>query len=113
MGQTSSTNNRIFSITDSTKNLRKGETLRVDFFAKSETNSKISFVTGVRLNNVLICPEETPLREGETRCGRVEMNGEAVGGRWNGTLSFYPQFSGNRVKVDIELDETAWALGVS
>jgi hypothetical protein len=66
----------------------------------------------VKVNDVLICPKETPPREGEGECAKVEMNGEALGGRWNGTLTLYPQFAGNRVKVDIELDEQAWALGV-
>lgn len=67
----------------------------------------------MKLNNVLICPEETPPREGETRCVKVEMNGDGAGGRWDGVLTVYPQFARNGIQIDIELDEPAWALGVS
>lgn len=84
----------------------------MEFFAKSSENSKISFVTAMKLNNVLICPEEQPPKAGETRCVKVETNGDGVGGRWDGVLTIYPQFSRNGIRVEIELDEPVWALGV-
>jgi hypothetical protein len=112
-GQTTSTNNRVFNIKDESKNLKRGEKLKVEFFVKSAGTSKIPFVTAVKLNKALICPEEQPPKEGEVRCAKVEMSDDGVGGRWDGVLTVYPQRARNGIRVDIELDEPAWALGVS
>lgn len=71
-------------------------------------------MTRVKFNNQRICPEDEPEDENfDPRCVKFEMKTDGIGGRWDGVLTVYPQVPRNGIRVDIELDEPAWALGVS
>lgn len=66
------------------------------------------------LNGVQVCHEgDFAIRDpGETSCAKFEMSGNGTGGRWDGVLTVYPQYSSNEIRVDIEFDEPVWALVV-
>lgn len=108
----SSLNNRVFIIADQNKKLKRGERLKIDFFAKSPEAVKIPLVSSIKFNNGQICPEDEPFN-GEARCAKFEKSGNDTGGRWDGVLTVYPQSPRSGIRVDIELDQPAWALGVS
>lgn len=72
-------------------------------------------VTGIKLNNAQICPETEPDDDRPffaDSCVKFEMIGNGTGGRWDGVLTVYPRHPRNGIRVDIELDQPAWALGV-
>jgi hypothetical protein len=96
--------------------------LQIDFFVKSEENFKIPSITSLKLNNVQVCPENnveqkqfdsTLVNQGDEICAKFIMNSNGTGGRWDGTLTVFPQFPGNELRVDILFDEPAWALAVN
>lgn len=92
--------------------MKRGEQLRIGFYAKSSNAFKIPSVTGLSFNGAQICPDREPM-DVDTSCAKLEMTGNVTGGRWDGVLTVYPKFRNNGIRVDIELDEPAWALGVS
>lgn len=75
-------------------------------------------VIEIKLNNAQICPEVAPgdnaFRHfnGNAKCAKFEMTGDGVGGRYDGVLTIYPQQPRNGIRVDVELDQPAWAFGV-
>lgn len=99
---------------DQNINLKRGEELRIEIFVKSSNQFQFQAIKSLSLNGVQVCSEdEVAIREpGETSCAKLEMIGNGTGGRWDGVLTVYPQFLSNGIRVDIELDESAWALGV-
>lgn len=102
----------MFSIKDDAQSLKRGQVLKIEFFAKLPGPFRIPLITGLKLNNERICPEVAPTNE-DTKCVKFEKTGNETGGRWDGTLTFYPQFPRNGIRVDVQLDRPAWALGVS
>lgn len=78
----------------------------------------VPMVSGIKLNNAQICPEngaDDELNQAynhDPECVKFEMVGNGTGGRWDGVLTVYPRQPRNGIRVDIELDQTAWALGV-
>lgn len=109
----------MFTISEQNKALRRGETLQIDFKALFPANFRIPMVTGVKLNNAQICPESGRANEnnqnfdGGPRCAEFKMIGNGTGGRWDGVLTVYPPYPRRGIRVDVELDQTAWALGVN
>jgi hypothetical protein len=103
--------NKKFSIFDSKKTLKRGENLQIDFLAKS--SSQIPKLKRLKLNGHQICPN-IDVGNADTACAKLEMIDEVKPGRWDGLLTILPKFpSSNVLQVAIEVDKSAWALGVS
>lgn len=104
----------MFVIKDQNIELKRGQELRIEIFVKSSNQFQFQTIKSLSLNGVQVCNEdEFAIRDPvETSCAKFEMRGNGTGGRWDGVLTVHPQFSSNGIRVDIELDEPAWALGV-
>lgn len=106
----------MFNISDTSKTLKAGKKLNIGFFAKFRSQYKIPLVIAIKFNNKQICPEvaDEPFADDivDTRCVKVEVKDGTDAGRWDGVLTVHPQVPRNGIRVDIELDEPAWALGV-
>lgn len=103
----SSVDNKIFKIFSPNK-IEKFEELTINFHAKYE-NSQMPPITGIKFNEVQICPDEMEMNG----CARFEMLSNGTGGRWDGRLIINPKQLGNELKIDLEFDEFSLALGVS
>lgn len=94
--------------------MKRGENLQIDFLAKS--SPEIFNVKSLKLNGHKICPniDEENVENADNACVKFEMIDEAIPGRWDGLLTVHPKLSTNNVlQVAIEVDSSAWALGVS
>lgn len=95
------------------KKVKRGERFKIDFFVKA-SGFRLPLVTAIKFNNAQICPENEQFNQnGESKCAKFEKTDSEIGGRWDGVLTVYPLSPRNGIRVDIELNEAAWALGVS
>lgn len=81
---------------------------------------KAPLIENLKFNGKQVCPEgdnepsalESTVSDFDTSCAKFEMLSNGTGGRWDGILTIYPKTPSNGIRVDIELDKPAWALGV-
>lgn len=106
----------MYTITNQSVCLERGETLSFPLIAITPRDSwAIPHVTAITLNGIQICPSTKSINVTQTlerKCVDFEMNGDEFGGRWNASLTIYPQRSNSKIKVDVELDEPALAFDV-
>lgn len=55
-----------------------------------------------------ICPDEIAA----SGCAKFEMLTNGTRGRWDAKLTVNEQRPANELKIDLEFDESSWALGV-
>lgn len=65
-------------------------------------------LTKIKLNSNQICPETKA-----SECVKFVSDVMPGDGRWNGSITVYPDQTKERTKVEIELDEPALRLGVN
>jgi len=114
------------------RELKRGENLEIDFYTRVMNPYRLPSVTSIRLNGVNICPSGSERIDEssaggdsadgggggvseaiDTSCAKLEYKTNNITGRWDGILTIYPQFSQNGLRIDLEVDAPAWALGVS
>lgn len=110
----SSTNHQKFTIQDNGRAIRKGEIIEITFIAQS-TSSAVQFsnlIRRVKLNEHEICHNNDADSIDES-CVELEMIDGPSEGRFDGLLTIFPKFSSNALQVIVEVDNPAFALGVS
>lgn len=113
-GPSTSKDNRIFLIksTDDSK-IRP---IKMGFFVKATSAFTIPLLEVLKINSNQICPETYNVQKTSrvgTRCAHVTLKEIESSGRLDGSIIFYPQFTFNGLRIDMEFDSPAWALGVS
>lgn len=98
--------------------LRANEILQIGFSGcKSmleETFIMVPKIRKIKLNQDLMCSELDEDRPFNRSCVKIAMKlpSSSLGGRWDASLTVYPQQSANQINVDIQLDEPVFSLGV-
>lgn len=95
--------------------MRKGEIIEITFIAQS-TSSAVQFsnlIRRLKLNEHKICYNNNDADSIDEGCVELEMIDGPSGGRFDGLLTIFPKFSSNALQVIIEVDNPAFALGVS
>jgi hypothetical protein len=104
----------LFTIKDEARNFERNRVIEIGFFVKSLALFKLPQITSIKFNGAQICPEFVASSNGgESGCVKFDMDGDGIGGRWDGKLTIIPKASRSGIRVDIELTSPAWALGVS
>ncbi|KAG5679826.1 hypothetical protein PVAND_009364 [Polypedilum vanderplanki] len=109
-GHSSSIDNRIFTIKNDMKNLKRGEQLNIEYFVNIDQRFPPPTILKLILNGKQLCPH---VENFNSECANLEMltNG-TIGGRYDAILTIFPNqlFNGGR-KIDFEFDVKSWALG--